>query len=311
MYESSVTLMRSHAHVFLQAEVPDMVSSMLAEVVAFLPRLVGAILILVIGWLLGVGIGKAVGGLTDRIELDQLVLETPLGRLLGGTEQAISQAFGATVKWFVVALSVLAAADVLAITLLSEWIQTAVSYLPAFVGGLIVIVAGFVVADFVGDAMMRTRAATQTAYTSWFAAGTRMFLYFTAVVIGLDTMGIDVSILFVFARALAYGLGAAMALGLGIAVGWGGHRYVANNIDRWIGQASSNTPKPSGSPEADGGRRSRATRNREPRTSGSHGPPAPSSRNLSSGQRRVEDEDDQRRESTEPVDREEESASDE
>ncbi|AQL44904.1 hypothetical protein BV210_19290 (plasmid) [Halorientalis sp. IM1011] len=274
--------MSFHARTVLQVEVPDMISSTIADVVAFLPRLIGALLILLIGWAIGIAIGKVVSKVTDSAELDQLVLDTPLGRMLGGTEKAVSRAFGATAKWFVVALSVLAAADVLAVTLLSEWIQTAVSYLPAFIGGLAVIVAGFIVADFIGDAMMRTRAATQTAYTSWFATGTRMFLYFTAVVIGLDTMGIDVSILFVFARALAYGLGAAIAIGLGVAFGWGGHRYVANNIDRWMGQASNGAPRPSGSPEADGGARDRpAPGNREP--------PVPDDRDPTASDDRTED----------------------
>jgi uncharacterized membrane protein len=101
---------------------------------------------------------------------------------------------------------------------------------------------------------MRTRAATQTAYTAWFAAGTRMFLYFTAIVIGLDTMGVNVGILFVFAEAVAWGLAAAIAIGFGIAVGWGGHTYVQENIDRWMGRASAGTPSPRGSPQADGGK---------------------------------------------------------
>jgi len=79
-----------------------------------------------------------------------------------------------------------------------------------------------------------------------------MFLYFTAVVIGLDTMGIDVQILYVFANAIAWGLAAALALGAGIAIGWGAHNYVAENIDRWMGDARSATPSPGGRPEADG-----------------------------------------------------------
>lgn len=236
-----------------QIEVPEFLQETISNVIAFLPRLIGAVVVLLIGWVLGVGIGKLVQRLTDRIELDRLVLDTPIGRLMGGSEQAVSATFGKITKWFVYALAILAAANVLAITLLSEWIQTAVSYLPAFVAGLLVIILGFVVADFIGDAMMQTRAATQTAYTSWFATGTRMFLYFTAIVIGLDTMGIDVGILFVFARAIAFGLAAALALGIGIAVGWGGHTYVANNIDRWMGQASSATPEPGSSRQTDGG----------------------------------------------------------
>jgi len=182
-----------------------------------------------------------------------MVLDTPLGRIMGGSRQAVTHTFGTVAKWFVYAIAILAAANVLAIDTLSEWVATAVSYLPAFVAGLAVIVLGFVVADFIGDAIMRTRAATETAYTQWFAAGTRMFLYFTAVVIGLDTMGVDVGILYVFANAIAWGLAAAVAIGVGIAFGWGGHDYVRENIDRWTGRVSRGTPSPGGAPAADGG----------------------------------------------------------
>ncbi|MDS0301090.1 hypothetical protein NDI76_20345 [Halogeometricum sp. S1BR25-6] len=244
----------------LQINVPAFLEETVAEIVSFLPRLVGALLVLLIGWVLGVAAAKVVRKVADRVEIDRMVLETPIGRILGGTEDAVSNAFGTLAKWFVYALAILAAANVLAISLLSEWISTAVSYLPAFVAGLLVIVLGFVVADFIGDAIMQTRTATQTGYTSWFARGTRMFLYFTAIVIGLDTMGVDVGILFVFANALAWGLAAAVAIGVGIAVGWGGHTYVAENVDRWMGRASAGTPTPYNSPQADGGEASEASR---------------------------------------------------
>jgi hypothetical protein len=237
----------------MQLGVPAFLEETIAGIVAFLPRLLGALVVLLIGWVLGVAAAKVVRKVADGVEVDRMVLETPLGRILGGTERAVTEAFGTVAKWFVYALAILAAANVLAIPMLSEWISTAVSYLPAFVAGLLVIVLGFVVADFIGDAIMRTRAATQTAYTSWFAAGTRMFLYFTVIVIGLDTMGVDVGILFVFAEAVAWGLAAAVAIGVGIAVGWGGHTYVQENIDRWMGRASAGTPSPPGAPHADGG----------------------------------------------------------
>jgi hypothetical protein len=233
--------------------VPEFLEETVAEFIAFLPRLVAALVILLIGWVIGMGVARLVQGLADTVELDRMVLDTPLGRLLGGTERAVSKAFGTVAKWFVYALAILAAADVLAIAVLSEWITRAVSYLPAFIAGLAVIVFGFVVADFIGDAIMRTRAATQTAYTSWFATGTRMFLYFTAIVIGLDTMGVDVGILYVFARAMAWGLAAALAIGVGIAIGWGGHTYVAEHMEQWMSRASKGTPEPEGSRQTDGG----------------------------------------------------------
>ena len=254
----------------LQIEIPNWLEDPIAEFVAFLPRLLGALLILLVGWAVGAAVGAFVKRLSDSTGVDNMVLDTPLGRPLGGNERAVSRTLGAIAKWFVYALAILAAANVLAIELLSEWISTAVSYLPAFVAGLLVIILGFVVADFIGDAIMRTRAATETAYTSWFASGTRMFLYFTAIVIGLDTMGVDVGILYVFANAFAWGLAAAVAIGLGIAFGWGGHGYVAENIESWMGSASSHTPSPSGTAQADGGTDTRADGGDEGRTDDDH-----------------------------------------
>ena len=227
--------------------VPEFLQDTIASLVAFLPRLVGALIILLVGWFLGKLAGRVVRRIVDATEIDRRVRDTPIGDMLGGTERAVSHAAGRVTMWFVVALAVLAAANALAIATLSEWISTALSYLPAFIAGLLVIVLGFVVADFIGDAIMRTRAATHTDYTRWFAAGTRMFLYFTAIVIGLDTMGIDVGILFVFARALAWGVAAAFAIGAGLAFGLGGRDYVSNNINRWTDRAQQGTPSPQGS----------------------------------------------------------------
>jgi hypothetical protein len=85
-----------------------------------------------------------------------------------------------------------------------------------------------------------------------------MFLYFTAIVIGLDTMGIDVSILYVFANAIAWGVAAALAIGVGLAIGWGGHEYVANNINQWMGRASEGAPTPEEPRQTDGGSESRS-----------------------------------------------------
>ena len=228
----------------LQLDVGESFNEALTAVLTFLPRLIGALIILAIGWFIGAAAGRAVQALVDRSEVDRAVLQTPLGRILGGTERAVSKAFGTITKWFVYAIAILAATDVLAIALLSEFVSTALTYLPAFIAGLLIIVLGFIIADFVGDAITRTRAATETAYTQWFATGTRLFLYFMVIVIGLDTMGIDVEILFVFARALAWGLAAAIAIGAGLALGWGGHNYVEENIDRWANRTSSATPTP-------------------------------------------------------------------
>ncbi|MFC7204133.1 hypothetical protein ACFQJC_11460 [Haloferax namakaokahaiae] len=230
----------------LQLTIPESLAQITVSILTFLPRLVGAILILLLGWIIGRLAARLIAGLADRVELDRAVLSTPLGDILGGTEQSVSHAFGTLAAWIVYAVAILAAANVLALALLSQWVALAVSYAPAFVAGLAVIVLGFVVADFVGDTILRTRAATETSYTSVFAAGTRIFLYFTAIVIGLSTMGIEVAILFTIARAFAWGLAAAFAIGVGGAIAFGARDYVHANVERWMGSARSVAQSPTG-----------------------------------------------------------------
>ena len=235
--------------VFLQTGLDQTIDDTISGIIEFAPRLAGALIILLVGWFVGRIVFRAVAELADRVELDRTVVKTPLGRMLGGTEDAVSKAFGRVSAWFVYALAFLAAADVLAVELLSEWISTAVSYLPSFVAGALIIVVGFVLADFLADAIGRTETVTDTRYTGWFADGTRIFLYFIALVIGLDTMGVAVDILFTFAESISLGIAVGVALALGIAFGWGGKDYVAENIDGWIG--SSEPAMPAG--HTDGG----------------------------------------------------------
>jgi hypothetical protein len=128
---------------------------------------------------------------------------------------------------------VLAAADTLAIELPSEWIAEAVSSLPAFVAGALIVVFGFVLADFLADVVGHTETVTDTGYTEMFTDGLRVFLYFVVTVIGLGTMGVDVQFLNTFAQAAAWGVAVGAALAFGLAVGLGGRDYVAANVGSW------------------------------------------------------------------------------
>jgi len=213
---------------------PTWLQDPVSSIADALPEILAAILILIIGWIIGRAVGSLVRRLVDGTELDRMVLNTPLSRAMGDTERGVSRTLGKIVKWFIYLLAFLAAANVLAIPMLSEWISTALTYIPAFVAGLLIILLGFILADFIGDMINNTRRTTGTRYTNWFAHGVRFFLYFVAVVIGLDTMGIDVTLLYIFARALAWGLAIGLALAIGIGVGWGSKEYIAEHVEDWI-----------------------------------------------------------------------------
>lgn len=67
----------------LQLNVPGFLEETVAGIVAFLPRRLGALVVLLIGWVLGIAAAKVVRPVAGRVEIDRMVLETPIGRILG------------------------------------------------------------------------------------------------------------------------------------------------------------------------------------------------------------------------------------
>ena len=238
----------------LQA-IPNFLQQTIASIIAFLPRLISALIILIIGWIIGAAIGKAVKSIAQRGSLDQHVRGTPLGRVAGSSQNPVATLLGKIAAWFIYVLAIIAAADALAIPILSQWLTRALSYLPSFIAGLLIIVFGFIIADVIADVIQRSE---MSSYTRMFADAVKVFLYFNFIVIGLATMGIEVQILYFFARAFAWGLAIAIGLGVGIAFGWGGKDYVSNNMDRWTGQAK-NKASSSMSNHSDSGSSSRSS----------------------------------------------------
>lgn len=236
----------------LQIGVPDYLEEAITGVINFLPQLIGALIILAIGWIIGRLVGGITRRLSDRTNVDRLVMNTPLGRVLGGTEKSISNSLGRVAAYFIYALAILTAADALAIDLLSEWIAVAVTYLPALVAGGLIIIFGFILADILADLVAGTESLTSFEYTEPFADGLRFLLYFVAIVVGLDTIGVDVQILYLFAGAVAGGLALGTAIAIGLAFGLGGRDWVAANIGEWLpGRSPSSQTAPMG--QTDGG----------------------------------------------------------
>lgn len=206
------------------------------------PELIGVLVILVLGYMAGKIAGSMVRRIIDRSQIDRMVMRTPLGRAMGETERGVSRTFGSLVKWFVYTVAVLAAASLLEITILSSWISTVITYVPAFVAGLLIIVLGFIVADFIGDVVAGTKMMNRTEHTRIISEGVKVFLYFVALVIGLDTIGIDVTLLYILGRAVSWGLALGLALAIGIGLGWGSKDYVSENIEDWMARFRDETP---------------------------------------------------------------------
>ena len=217
------------------------IENVLVGFVEFLPTLLGAALLVVLGTYLGRKLEPVVRTVGRRVELDEKVRETPFEALFPDGRDAVSSAFAVLVKYYVVAIGIVIAVEwvLMRTTNVTSWytanfFQELLGYVPPILIGTLVLFVGFYLANWATEEVRDSAAAARFGASPLFAGATRAFLYFVVLVIGLDTMGVDVTIMHTFARAFAYGAGLALALAVGIAFGWGGKDFVAENIDDWF-----------------------------------------------------------------------------
>ena len=217
----------------------EYLASLLEQLVRLVPRIAGALIVLLVGWVAGRLIGKGLSRVFDKAGVDDAIRRTAIGKALERTKITIVGFFDLIVRWFIYLIAILAAVDILKISVLSAFMSRVVEYLPSFIGGIFILLVGFIVVDFVADALRGVAKEGQLEYAGLFAGFLRVVLYFVVLVIGLSTMKIDASILNVFANAMAWGIAAGIAVGLGIALGWGFKDAIAKRADKWLDNAGT------------------------------------------------------------------------
>lgn len=219
-------------------------SDLLANLAEFLPTVLGAIVVLVIGFLIGRVLGGIVADVVGGFGIGGVVQGTPLERF-GDSEGEFGRIVGMIVEYYVYLITLLAAADILDIPGLSTLLNTFAGYVPALIGGLIVLVVGVLVAEFVGGLVV---SAVEGRVGRIAGMAVKVFIYYVVVTLALSTIGFDTTVLTnlftVFVTAFFGTLAIALAIGFGIGVGLGSKDYVAENIGGWIDDARASLAEP-------------------------------------------------------------------
>ncbi len=200
-------------------------STLLERIAAFVPSVLGAVLLLIVGWILA----RVLRVVATRAAL---LLDTLLGRVGGpaGVERLrmgrAAAVFGTVVFWVVLLFFATAATQVLGLQTFTNWLARLIDYLPTLAAGVLIVVAGYVLSRFVADLVRATVTRLDAAQRSVLARLTQIAILVGAVLVGADQIGIRITFLAIFAAAAA----AAVVGGLAIAVGLGARDHIANLI---------------------------------------------------------------------------------
>ena len=118
---------------------------------AFIPSLIGAILVFLIGWFVALGIGKLVAEILTRIKLNQFFERTSWKTALEKAELKVnpSEFIGAIVKWILAIVFLLVAVEILGLVEFAGFLKSILAYLPNVVIAVLILVVTVIVVDIV------------------------------------------------------------------------------------------------------------------------------------------------------------------
>jgi hypothetical protein len=202
--------------------------------VNFIPLLIGAVVLLLLGWYIAKLVGMLVERILVRLRLDHVADRTHFSQFLTGPEgrYTASHGIGALSKWFVFLIFVQAAANILAMPQVTSIINSILLFIPNLVVAFVILVVGAYLARFLSGLVRGAVARTPAARPELFALITEYAIMGFAVIAALNQVGIAV----VLVNTLYIGLVASLALAIGLAFGLGGQGVASEVTRNWYEQ---------------------------------------------------------------------------
>ena len=189
-------------------------------VIGYLPSVVGALLVLIIGLIVASGLKQLIIRLFEMAKFDNALLKLGIGEFAerAGLKVASGKLLGGLVYWFIMITFLLAVSDILKFTVFSEFIKQVLLYIPQVIIAVLIMLASVVVANFLRGAVIASVKSAKMHAPNFLGSLTWWSVVIFGFFAALAQLGIAVAII----NTLITGLIAMLALAGGIAFGLGG-----------------------------------------------------------------------------------------
>ncbi|WNM56916.1 mechanosensitive ion channel family protein [Candidatus Nitrospira allomarina] len=197
----------------------DAVTASLAQIVAYLPTLILACMLLGLGYVLARLVSVVVTRLLQLMGFDRLLSRTAVQTLLerSGTKQKSSEILGMIGFWIIFLVFLIQASDTLSLTMVSDALTSIAYYIPKVGIAVLVLVLGLIAANFVRELITMTCSSAGITHGTMVAQAVYVAVVLLIVVTAIDALGINTELLNNTIVILLAGLigGAALSFGLG------------------------------------------------------------------------------------------------
>ncbi len=196
----------------------------------FLPSLLGALVVLIVGLVIAAGLGKIVEKLIDALKFDKLLEQLGLNRILERADIRLHSGYflGALVKWFFVVVTLLAISDILELAAFSDFLTQVLFYVPNILIAVLIMLAGVIMAAFSSKLVRASVLASRLHSAHFLGALTKWSVLIFAFLAALSQLGVAGALV----NTLIMGFVAMLAIAGGLAFGLGGKDVAAS----WLGK---------------------------------------------------------------------------
>ncbi|MFN2188626.1 MAG: mechanosensitive ion channel family protein [Candidatus Promineifilaceae bacterium] len=194
----------------------------------WLPAILGALLLLILGWLVARVSQSVLARLLRRIGLDRLADRTGIAHGLAtiGTQSTLSYLLARIAYWLILIFFILLALGALGLTdVVTTALGSFFAFLPRLVAAMVIFLAGSFIARIVADAITAVTTNSSIPNGRVLGQAVRYSILLVVLILALDELGVQTTILVTIILVTV----AAVALGLALAFGFG-NRQLAHGI---------------------------------------------------------------------------------
>lgn len=191
----------------------------------FLPTLLGAILVFLIGMVVASILAKVVEKLVKITRIDQALGKLRLSQHFreAGIELSFSRFFGELVRWFLALVFLMAATDILGLAEVTDFLNQIIMYIPNVIVATVILSIAFLLGNFVYSIVRGSTKAAGIMSATLLATISKWAIMIFGLLAALIQLGIATSLV----NTIFIGLISALSLAAGLAFGLGGREEAA------------------------------------------------------------------------------------
>lgn len=195
----------------------------------FLPNLIGALLILIIGWIIAAGLDRLVTQILKQIKLDAALNKVGVRNFFrkAGVDFETSDFIGGLVRWTILLVAFLAAADIMGLAKITDFLNQILSYVPNIFVAIAILLVGMLAANFFAHVVRGAVGIAKIRYANFLATITKWVIWIFTVLVALNQLGVASMIINYLMLAVFF----MIALAGGLAFGLGGQKAASEALE--------------------------------------------------------------------------------